>query len=379
MARTIARLDARDDFLSSICHAFASACTVDEVGRETLRWVRGALGPARAGVRLAVVGPDGRLGVVAESGPRSVEGRLRSARRRAALEAKRPLLVGLGRSSSMGLLFQPLVSRGEALGVLEVVAPRPVLEERGDLLESVSSQAAIALGSVRRHAETQRAVEEQLVLDLAWIAHEVRRPLVGARATVERLLFGSAGGRDALLRASGELERAARSMNGILRWAGGTGSLRRRPLDLTRVVESGVASACPEPEDRDRVSVRAGGRVPVRGDAEQLRGAVANLVTNALTHAPGRVRVEVGTDGSRGLVRVRDSGPGIAPELRENVFDPLVRGRGAPDGAGLGLFIARRIVEAHGGTIDVRSSAGGATFTMALPITAERRPARSAS
>jgi two-component system sensor histidine kinase TctE len=97
--------------------------------------------------------------------------------------------------------------------------------------------------------------------------------------------------------------------------------------------------------------------------------ALANLVDNALRHTPAGGRVEIGFEHDPPAVRVDDSGPGIAPEVRERVFEPFVRGRDSGDeGTGLGLAIVRDIAHLHGATVDLRTSPlGGAAVTMRFP------------
>ncbi len=134
--------------------------------------------------------------------------------------------------------------------------------------------------------------------------------------------------------------------------------------------------------DADLV-VRAPDSLPIRADARQLGGAIANVVRNALAYAPSgsSVKIDVDTDGERARIRVRDRGPGIPAAERHLIFDPFARGRLATEtrcGKGLGLFIARRIVEAHGGSIGLRSARPGTEFCIELPLPAGGR-LRSAS
>jgi hypothetical protein len=103
---------------------------------------------------------------------------------------------------------------------------------------------------------------------------------------------------------------------------------------------------------------------------------VSNLIGNAVKYAPdGSIHVRLSTEAGFAALTVRDEGPGIPPNRLETVFEPYVRltadqGRPAPQGSGLGLFIARRIVEAHGGRIWAESVPGqGATFNVRLPLT----------
>ena len=111
-------------------------------------------------------------------------------------------------------------------------------------------------------------------------------------------------------------------------------------------------------------------------DPDRLAQALGNIVSNAIKYTPsgGRVLLSAGVDGSEVWLRVRDTGPGIAPEEQERVFTPFYRGstgKRFPQGMGLGLSIARDIVAAHGGRIAVESSPGaGSTFTIYLPIRA---------
>ncbi|GIU95223.1 MAG: hypothetical protein KatS3mg012_1680 [Gaiellaceae bacterium] len=111
--------------------------------------------------------------------------------------------------------------------------------------------------------------------------------------------------------------------------------------------------------------------VVVRADPIRLRQALDNLVRNALavTPADGEVAVAVGGDRQSVWIAVSDSGPGIPERERERIFEPGVRLGSDRPGSGLGLPIARAIVEAHGGTVRVESSAlgGGSTFVVTLP------------
>ena len=109
---------------------------------------------------------------------------------------------------------------------------------------------------------------------------------------------------------------------------------------------------------------------PVSADAVQLDQVLVNLVLNAMqamrTAPSGTLTLTVGRHRAGSRIRVADTGPGIPPQIRSRLFDPFFTTR--PDGAGLGLFSCRRIMQAHGGTIKVRSTAGrGTQFTLWLP------------
>jgi signal transduction histidine kinase len=115
---------------------------------------------------------------------------------------------------------------------------------------------------------------------------------------------------------------------------------------------------------------------PVQGvwDARWLQEALRALISNALRYSPpdGAVRIALRREDAHVRVAVSDSGPGVAPNERERIFLPFVRGsaaRAVPGGCGLGLFIAGRVAEIHGGTIEVESALGaGSVFTLCLPL-----------
>ena len=114
------------------------------------------------------------------------------------------------------------------------------------------------------------------------------------------------------------------------------------------------------------------GTPAVEIDRERVLLVLSNLIGNAIRYGParGRVAIRATVDGDRLRFEVRDQGPGVPPAYRLAVFDKYVRVPGAPaGGAGLGLYIAREIVRAHGGSIDVESQPGrGAAFTVDLPL-----------
>ena len=111
----------------------------------------------------------------------------------------------------------------------------------------------------------------------------------------------------------------------------------------------------------------------VRGDRERLRQVLANLIDNAVKYSPtgGEVEVEALAENGRINVEVRDRGPGVAPEHQSLIFEKFgrVSGDQSKPGTGLGLFIARSIAEAHGGSLDVHARPGtGTVFRFAIPV-----------
>jgi signal transduction histidine kinase len=248
-----------------------------------------------------------------------------------------------------------------------------------------ATSAAASLGVVRslvqnalrRRSTVARAERRnhQLDLGIAWTAHEVREPLLAAKAAIDQLLRmnGSMKGEDLLSRSGQELGNLAALVDALLRWAVGAGPLRRRPVDLVRVVRQAVQT-CRLGSTEGRFELNAPDAIPIRADPEQLRSAIANLLRNAQAYSPPgtAVGVSVSRNDGMALVSVADRGPGIPLEDREALFEPFARGasgRGRREGRGLGLFIARRVVEAHGGAIWVEPTNGtGATFKIQVPV-----------
>ena len=154
------------------------------------------------------------------------------------------------------------------------------------------------------------------------------------------------------------------------------------PVDLCSIAEQAVAAAREGPEHNDvEVQVKAETRpCSTRGDEEALRELFVNLVDNAMryTRDGGSVNVLVAQEGEEAVVTVEDTGPGIPPEEVEVIFEPFFRGARAKKmhGTGLGLPIAKQIVEAHGGRIEVRTAPGrGSAFRVFLPLGGPRESA----
>jgi two-component system OmpR family sensor kinase len=154
--------------------------------------------------------------------------------------------------------------------------------------------------------------------------------------------------------------------------------LTRAPLDAAEVARDTVRGATALAAERGvRLSVDAPGPAPVVADRARIVQLLLVLIDNAIDHSPADadITVRVRTDPPQVAITVEDRGPGIAPEDLERIFEPFTRlpgtTRHGSGGTGLGLAIARRIAEAHGGSISAASPAtGGARFTVSLPADA---------
>jgi signal transduction histidine kinase len=239
--------------------------------------------------------------------------------------------------------------------------------------------AGSLLGEALGHLALEGSVNpREADLGIAWAAHELKGPITAAAAAISHVTESSpAGSTDLLERTRDELRQSAELIDPLLRWSSGRAPLRLRTVDLVEVTHDAVAS-CSFDDAADRVRVRAPSRLEVRIDPGQLRVAIANLVRNALRYSPRGlpVNVVVGERSGVATISVRDRGPGIDASERQRIFDPLTRGVAGSDvrgGSGLGLFIARRIVEAHGGRIEAQPVRTGANFAIRLPLTIQRK------
>ena len=213
------------------------------------------------------------------------------------------------------------------------------------------------------------------------VSHELRSPMaavIGAARTLEeRWRELNADQRGAFLALiADETNRLATLIGDVLdtsRIEAGTFSYRFTEVDVAELVRTTVAGFALH-QDEVSVIAHADGVVPsVRGDRERLRQVLRNLLENAVKYSPAGEAVDVRAraEDGRVLVTVEDSGPGIPAEQHGLIFERFGRanvGLGKP-GTGLGLFIARSIAEAHGGTLSVVSAPGkGAVFTLELPV-----------
>ena len=239
--------------------------------------------------------------------------------------------------------------------------------------------------SVDAMAERLRAMLDAKRELLLAVSHELRSPIARARVALELLPPGA--GRERLGRDLVEMQSLVDALLEAERLAGRHAVLSLAALDLgalVRDVTAGVADA-----SGAAVEVRLpDAPLPLLGDEARLRVLARNLVENATLHGRGpagaaRVTVEASGDASALTLRVADEGPGIAPDRREGVTEPFERLDASRSrrtgGVGLGLALARRIAEAHGGTLalgDARPGAGapGLAVTVRLP----RDPGRTA-
>jgi signal transduction histidine kinase len=237
---------------------------------------------------------------------------------------------------------------------------------------------------VLREVTAERAAERVKDEFVATVSHELRTPLAAMAGSLELILEGVTGDLNAEQRRFlGILDRSARRLSrlvGDLLLLGQIDAdrltLEREPVDLAKLATECVETSRALAESKSIALTYEGEPVPpLDGDPARLAQLLDNLVSNALKFTPsgGRVWVRARPDGDAAVLEVSDSGIGISDTDRERLFQRFFRAASATDhaiqGTGLGLAISRAIVEAHGGSIEVRSEEGvGTTFRIRLPL-----------
>jgi signal transduction histidine kinase len=218
------------------------------------------------------------------------------------------------------------------------------------------------------------------------VSHDLLTPL-GAVTTATGLLVSDRDSRLSPLATSllANIERNAERLNvmvkdllEVARIQSGRITLKRARVDAGVILRDAVDAVAPQFKAKGQhLDVQSPAEMtPLWVDGDRLERVLVNLLQNAHTHTPAGGKVSVVVDQPDGVVRfaVHDTGPGIEPDQRERVFERFYRpeGSAARSGAGLGLSIAKTIVELHGGTISVESSPGaGASFIVEVPVGAE--------
>ncbi len=251
--------------------------------------------------------------------------------------------------------------------------------------------AVIGATLVLQDVTRVRGIEELRDDLVATVAHELKSPLTSLRMAVHLCVEEAAGPltatqTDLLHTARQDCERIQSIIDDILdlaRIQSGRMELRREPLTGEDLVSAVVETHRPAALGRAiALSAEAlPGGATVLGDRERLELALGNFVTNAIRHTPdgGRITVSCSAEGEALRFEVEDTGEGIPPEYQSRVFDRFFRVPGrSSKGSGLGLTIAREIVQAHGGQIGVSSEVGrGSRFWFTLPASGDETQAQS--
>jgi signal transduction histidine kinase len=286
-------------------------------------------------------------------------------------------------------VLAPLALGPIPIGVLAVARREPdaFATDEIELATLLARVVANAVQNIRAYSAEKATADELRRLStlradfVSLVSHELRSPMaavIGAARTLhERWRELRPDQREAFLDLiADETQRLADLIGDVLdtsRIEAGTFSYAFAPLDFAELVRE-TAAAGQVAQDEVTLRVEVATALPlVRGDGARLRQVVGNLLDNAVKYSPAGsvVSVAVEAEGDSVLLTVTDQGQGIPPEHHALIFEKFGRTKigGAKPGTGLGLFIARSIAEAHGGTLEVGSEPGaGAVFDLRLPV-----------
>lgn len=242
--------------------------------------------------------------------------------------------------------------------------------------ESELGQLATVLNSTFARLDAAFAQQKQFTSDAA---HELRTPVSVILTQIQSTLNKDRSGPEyretleACQRAAQRMRRLIESLLELARLDAGQEVLKRMPFDLANLARDCVELVRPLADQRQIKITAELTATETVGDAERIAQVITNLLSNAVQHTPEGCEIRIATQNGAGaaLLTVADNGPGIAPEHVPYIFDRFYRADAARTSSqgrsGLGLAISKAIVEAHGGSIEVRSEAG-ATFTVRLPL-----------
>jgi len=264
--------------------------------------------------------------------------------------------------------------------------PRTEVGRLSDSINGMLGQIETAFTAQAASEAAARRSEDRMRRFVADASHELRTPLTAIRGFAEFYRQGAARAPEETRRLIGRIESAAARMGLLvedlllLARLDQQRPLARTPVDLLAVAADSVQEAKATAPGHPIELEVAGGIYQVIGDEQRLRQVLGNLLANATTHTPEGTPVEVrlrpGTlrDEPAAVLEVVDTGPGLASEAAERIFERFYRADEARSqgGTGLGLAIVAALVAAHEGTVEVDSEPGdGATFRVTLPLAAD--------
>ncbi|MEV6867859.1 HAMP domain-containing sensor histidine kinase [Streptosporangium subroseum] len=275
----------------------------------------------------------------------------------------------------------------EASPTGEFVPPDGLPAELGTIAKTLEQ----AYRSLRLGHERERSLESARRELVAWVSHDLRTPLAGMRAMAEALEDGVVADPETVSRYHRQIRLEVDRLSGMVddlfelsRIHAGTLRLSRRRIGLSDLVADALAGVEQLARAKGvRLAGEADVAVPVQADAGELSRALGNLVVNAIRHTPedGTVWVRAAVEEGVACLSVADCCGGIPADDLPRVFDVAFRGETARTpstdgaGAGLGLAIARGIIEAHQGVIDVVNAGPGCRFEIRLPLSVPEGPA----
>ncbi len=295
-------------------------------------------------------------------------------------------LLAIRKLHVRSLMMIPLLARGRTLGAITLFSTCPS-RRLGPadlpLAEELARRAALAIDNALLYDESQEAIRRRDQF-LAMLAHELRNPLAPI-LNAASILRHQKPDDPASRRATEVIERQGRQMARLLddlldisRVTRGTIQLLKQSIDFCEIVREAAQACAPYLEVRKQELSTS---LPpyhlwLEADPTRIEQVVVNLLNNAAKFSKpgGLIRLSVFADGSQVVLRVRDTGRGMSPDMLSRVFDLFVQGDASLDrsqsGLGIGLTLVKNLVEMHGGTVTA-SSAGldqGSEFVVRLPL-----------
>jgi PAS domain S-box-containing protein len=290
-----------------------------------------------------------------------------------------------------GWLAAPFVGRdGRNLGLIQLSDKYEgeFTEEDESILRQLASMASVAIENARLYEELREADRRKDEF-LAMLAHELRNPLAPVRNALTLLGMDNleeataAQARDIMIRQVDHMSRLVDDLLDVSRIMRGKIELRKEPVEVAAIVNRAVETTLPvvQSQQHELLVELPGDPVWVDADVVRMAQVVSNLLNNAAKYTPlrGKIWVQVETVPRGVLIRVRDNGIGIEPQLLPRVFDLFTQSERSIErsqgGLGIGLTLVRNLVEMHGGTVAVKSAGPGlgSEFVVALPTLVPRQ------
>ncbi len=278
-------------------------------------------------------------------------------------------------------LFLPLVARGQLLGVIELYGRRRKPDQDNvALAEDMSRRAAMAIDNARLHEQVTVGLRERDDM-IGIVSHDLRNPvnavkmLTGAILGTERstpLPLDVIEYSTIIRQASEQMDSLIRDLLDVTRIEAGRLNVELIPTNVTELLQDAIGTLSPVATGKSiELRLSAGNALPrVLADRERIRQALSNLIGNSVKFSPPGTVIDLRAEETDHeiVVSVSDRGPGMNEEQLSHAFDRFWQSRRTDrEGAGLGLAIARGIVEAHGGKIWAESKVGkGSTFSFTL-------------
>lgn len=295
---------------------------------------------------------------------------------------------------TVAAIVAPIREHGDKAGSVIIVLDREPSKQDLQLIPAFVDAAANALSQAKLFDELARKNDElaqrsRVIRDIVYaLSHDLRTPLAAAGMTLRQAQAGAFGSlpcsyHDVLgrsIEANDDLQRLAETLLLVAQYESGEHAAVHRPIDVARLLRDVVAQMRPLADGKHLQVEVSTQDVIVNGDAGELRRAFVNLFANAVKWSEDGGKITVGSRIADSMVRayVSDEGLGVPEALRDALFMRFTGARARGGGTGLGLYIVRRIAEAHGGRATyTRNEPRGSVFSIELPLLAAGVPVQA--